>query len=290
MHDHNEELPVPLWIEDLMAKAHLEPEGEQPEADPCRKCGADVEYMASLGEWRRGYCRACEPSRVALELDAARHEIVRMRVERDAGLLADRIHPRRELLEPIRSWLKGGKPAGYWLCLHGPNGTGKTTQLASLLWSLHAREVWSSTRSLEEDWQVGEMGIVERYCRDTRVTYATERQIVDSTMPSAPNRVSLEWWTQRPVLMVDEVGREPNPSDYATRTLWALYDRRYAEKGLTTVLCSNYDPVSDLPARNAIWGDVTLAARLVERLGGGRLQGAVDFTGEKNWRLTEGGW
>lgn len=288
MHDsHDGELPG--WMANLWAKISEQPTAPKPAPEACRKCGADVEYIASLGEWRLGYCHSCEPRRVENELNVARAEVVRLRVERDAGGLKNSVHPRRELLEPIESWLKHGRPGGYWLCLHGQNGTGKTTQLAALLWAHHRRQVWASTRELAEDWQA-QKGVLESYCRDTRVTYTTERDLVASTMPSAPERRSIEWWSRQPFLMIDEVGRETRPSEYTCQTLWALYDARYQRQNLTTVLCSNYHPTEELSMRSAVWSDVTLASRLLERLGGSRLQGAVSFEDQPNWRLSEGGW
>lgn len=244
----------------LWSKARAVPEGPRPDPEPCSTCGEPVQYMASLGAWRKGYCASCHARKLAMDDEQARRHVVAERVRRNLGAqLGERIDERYPLDRRIRRWLEGGMHERPWLYLHGQPDAGKTTQAIQLTWAIHEQDV-AKVPPVAEDYGLTE---IDQRAPYRSVVYTTEPSMVRSTWPSATDRRSIEYWASLPVLIVDEVGRRASASDHTADVLFAIYDARQ-EARRTTVLISNFSPQT---LRNrSIWGqDEPLMQRLIAR-------------------------
>lgn len=294
IHAISEQLPeLQGFAQKLLAK----PETPCPPPTRCRKCGAEVDHIWSLGAWRKAECSHCARHELLEDFLEARKEIVRRWVLADITDkdLRDCLKTSWSLLPILSRWLEEGLPAGEWLYLHGPPGVGKTTQLAKLVVELHKRTA-RRIREPTERWEIDSLeSVIAGQVTRTPATYVREHAMVTSCQPG--KGFDVDYWASRPLLIVDEVCRrakthreleasryrQPSMTPWAATTLFEIYDARYARK-LPTVLTSNRSAL-ELLEYEGPWEDEALHSRLIERLGRLEMKWEVSFEDVPNHRV-----
>lgn len=262
----------------LGAKLLEQPEGDAPPALPCRACGHPVERLWSLGAWRKGECPQCAERAMRADFPAARAALVEHLTRRDLGDHLERHAATRvPMLSPVVDWLERGYPAGAWLLLVGPAGTGKTQQVVELVRAIHAADCATITPPSDRElWAPGSLGRLRDPSHRSRCVYTTEAQLIESLQPGGAREGDAAHYEGAALLIIDEAGRRTTWREWSATALWNVLDVRYG-KGRPTVIISNFS-APQLRQRTAppgaegvgIWSDPYLFDRLGERLEQGR--------------------
>jgi DNA replication protein DnaC len=230
--------------------------------DPCERCGTDVARQRTGLPFppftvRRRYCDSCEKIVNDAEAERDRQRTVEDLISRagapriflEQGYTLDTFPADDEegqrAVSFARRWIArylDGSPEN--LLLYGNVGTGKS----SLAWSLIRKACEEGIDSLFLNFQ--------RYLDDLYARMSDKNWRVDQRGFSIT------------LLCLDDLGVE-QPTDFARGRLQALVNSR-AEKNLTTIVTSNYDP-DELGARLG-HDQRVVGQRIVSRLGRNSVQ------------------